>query len=435
MHKYIIRGGNRLNGRVELKAAKNSVLALIAASVLTEDDVVLKNCPDLDDILNKLKIINDLGAKALYNGKDIFINTKNAKNTAISYALAKTLRSSFVLVGPLLARFKKAKAYYPGGCKIGKRPVDIHLDAFRALNVKIDDDSDDFVVFDASEMRGADISLSFPSVGATQNAMMAAVCAPGLTTISNAAKEPEICDLQNLLNLMGAKVCGAGGPLITIEGVDCGALSGAAYSPIPDRIVAGTLIIAAAMCGGELTIGNCVPAHIDSLLNLLKNNLCDIKPGETSITVSGDGRLKALPEISSAPYPLFPTDLQPQITALAAVCRGTTKISENVFENRFNHIDELEKMGAQIYVNKLERTIVVRGVECLRGANVTASDLRCGAALVVAALSARGITVINNVEPIDRGYENFEETLKSLGADIVRVKECKRKPLQKIFDK
>jgi UDP-N-acetylglucosamine 1-carboxyvinyltransferase len=433
MYKYIIQGGNRLNGGVALKAAKNSVLALVAASVLTEDDVVLKNCPDLDDILNKLKIINGLGAKALYNGEDIFINAKNAKNSTISYALAKTLRSSFVLAGPMLARFKRVKAYYPGGCKIGKRPVAIHLEAFRALNIKVDDSRGDYVVCDASDMRGGDIRLSFPSVGATQNSMMAAVCAPGLTTIRNAAKEPEIGDLQNLLNAMGAKINGAGGSVITVAGVDSNALHGAAYSPVPDRIVAGTLLIAVAACGGEITLENCRAEHIFSLLELLKDNSCKIESFGDALKIIGDGRPDALPDVFSAPYPSFPTDLQPQICALAAVCRGATRITETVFESRFNHIAELKKMGAKIDIDNSTGTAVIVGSDALRGAEVTASDLRCGAALVVAGLKADGITVINNVELIDRGYDNLENTLRNLGANIIRVKECKRKPLKKIF--
>ncbi|MDR2046414.1 MAG: UDP-N-acetylglucosamine 1-carboxyvinyltransferase [Clostridiales bacterium] len=430
MHKYIIKGGNRLRGSVRLKAAKNSVLALIAASVLTEDDVVLKNCPDLTDIANKLKIINGLGAKALYNGEDIFINAKNALNTNISKKLAESLRSSFVLLGPMLSRFKRARIYLPGGCAIGERPVDIHLSALRSLNVKIAENQN-AIVCDASEMRGGDIVFGFPSVGATQNIMMAAVCADGTTRISNAAKEPEITDLQNLLNAMGADVSGAGTSVITVKGVK--KLSGAAYAPVPDRIVAGTLVIAAAVCGGELTVQNCRPYQLAALFGALKNNYCDIECGSDYIKIKSGGRLGALPDIATDPYPSFPTDLQPQITALAAVCDGVTRITERIFENRFNHAVELEKMGAKIYIDG--RTALIRGVDRLRGAEVTAHDLRCGAALAVAALKADGISVVNYAERIDRGYENFEETLRELGADIVRVAECSRKPLRKIFDK
>jgi UDP-N-acetylglucosamine 1-carboxyvinyltransferase len=431
MHKYIIHGGHKLNGTVALKAAKNSVLALIAASVLTEDDVVLKNCPDIADIANKLKIINALGAKALYNGSDIFINAKNASIVNISKKLAKTLRSSFVLLGPTLARFGHARICPPGGCAIGARPVDIHLDALRRLNVKITEKQND-IVCDASDMRGNGVSFAFPSVGATQNVMMAAVGAKGTTAISNAAKEPEIVDLQNLLNVMGADVSGAGTDCITINGGG-GRLRGAVYTPIPDRIAAGTLIIAAAACGGDLTIENCRPHHIYSLFEILKNNYCDIEYGDGRLRIKSEGRLSALPDIRTAPYPLFPTDLQPQITALAAVCAGVTRLTESVFENRFNHVKELEKMGAKIYTDG--RTAVIKGTDGLRGAEVTAHDLRGGAALVIAALSAKGISVINDVERIDRGYENFEETLRNLGADVTRVKECERKPLKKIFDK
>ncbi|MDR3262693.1 MAG: UDP-N-acetylglucosamine 1-carboxyvinyltransferase [Clostridiales bacterium] len=430
MDKYIIHGGNKLKGTVALKAAKNSVLALIAASVLTEEDVVLKNCPDLVDIANKLKIINSMGAKALYNGKDIFINAKNASNTDISNTLAKTLRSSFVLLGPVLARFKRAKVYLPGGCDIGARPVDIHLDALRKLGVRITENKNR-IICDASAMKGGDIVFKYPSVGATQNIMMAAVCADGKTTISNAAKEPEVNDLQNLLNMMGAKIEGAGTSLISIEGVR--KLHGAIYKPIPDRIAAGTLVIAVLACGGEVTVTNCCPYHIFSLFELLKNNYCSVDYGDDIITIKSDGRLAALPDIFTDPYPYFPTDLQPQITALSALCYGTTRITEKVFEKRFNHVKELEKMGAQIYVN--DKTAIIRGIDEYKGAEVTARDLRCGAALVIAALNAKGISIVNDVDYIDRGYENFEETLKGLGADITRVRECRRKSLKKIFDK
>jgi UDP-N-acetylglucosamine 1-carboxyvinyltransferase len=431
MYKYIIRGGNKLKGTVVLKAAKNSVLALIAASVLTEEDIVLKNCPDIADIANKLKIINGLGAKALYNGSDIFINAKNASSVNISKNLAKTLRSSFVLLGPALSRFGRAKICLPGGCAIGARPVDIHLDALRKLNVKIVENQNN-IVCDASNMRGNDVELAFPSVGATQNVMMAAVSAKGTTTVSNAAKEPEVVDLQNLLNAMGADIRGAESGEITVRGV--GKLGGAVYTPIPDRIVVGTLLVAVLACGGDLTVKNCRPHHISSLLEILKNNYCDIEYGGDYLTVKSEGRLSALPDISTNPYPFFPTDLQPQITALAAVCNGATRITERVFENRFNHVKELEKMGAKIYMSD-ERTAIIRGTDELRGAEVTAHDLRCGAALVVAALSAKGISVVNEIDRIDRGYENFEETLRNLGADITRVRECGRKPLKKIFDK
>ncbi|MDR1905422.1 MAG: UDP-N-acetylglucosamine 1-carboxyvinyltransferase, partial [Clostridiales bacterium] len=387
MHKYIIHGGNKLNGAVSLKAAKNSVLALIAASVLTEDDVVLKNCPDLVDIANKLKIINSLGAKALYNGEDIFINAKNASDTTVSYNLTKTLRSSFVLLGPMLSRFKRAKICLPGGCAIGKRPVNIHLNALKALNVKIKENANN-IVCDAADMRGGDITFDFPSVGATQNIMMAAVYTRGVTTIKNAAKEPEIVDLQNMLNLMGAKIKGAGTSVISIEGAE--KLHGAVYTPIPDRIVAGTLIIAAAICGGDLTLRNCRPYHVVSLFEILKNNYCEIEYGDDRARIKSDGRLKALPQIYTAPYPFFPTDLQPQITALASVCNGITIVKESMFENRFGHVGELEKMGARIFVDG--RTATICGTDELRGAGVTAHDLRSGAALTLAAMRAKGIS-------------------------------------------
>ena len=318
----------------------------------------------------------------------------------------------------------------PGGCSIGKRPVDIHLKAFREMGAKITEMGNS-VICDASNLRGTDVVFKFPSVGATQNIMMAASLADGVTTISNAAKEPEIGDLQGLLNKMGAKVSGAGTSVVTVEGVK--RLHGAVYAPVPDRIVAGTLTIAAAICGGELTVENCCPHHLFSLFGVLRDNNCSIEYGDDRLVVKSDGHLTALPDITTGPYPFFPTDLQPQISALASVSQGVTKITEKVFENRFNHVCELEKMGARVYIN--EQTAFFRGVDELRGADVKAYDLRCGAALIIAALKAKGISVIEQAEYIDRGYENIEETLRSLGADIIRVGEKKKKPLGKIFDR
>lgn len=415
MAKYIINGGSALNGKVFLQGAKNAVLPLFAAALLTEEEVVLHNCPDLLDVDNMARILQSIGADVERHGETIKIRG-NLNSYEIPYGLAKELRSSIFLLGSVLARRKKAKVAYPGGCDIGLRPINIHLYAFRELGVKIEEKYG-YIYCDASNMQGSHINFDYPSVGATENVMLLAATAKGITTISNAAREPEIEGLQDFLNLMGAKVSGAGTPFITIEGVE--SLKGTEYTTIPDRIVAGTYLMACAICGGEVELIGARPAHLHALLSKLSKSGCKIKVNNDKIYIKADRRLLPFERVETQPYPGFPTDLQAPLCALASVACGNTVVIENIFETRFKHVPELIKMGARIIVSGSVASI--RGVERLRGAEVTAMDLRGGAALVLAGLNAKGTTIINEVHHIERGYENFDAILSSLGADIVKV--------------
>lgn len=417
MAKYIINGGSGLNGQLVIQGAKNAVLPLFAGALLTDEEVVIHNCPDLLDVDNMSRILRSLGADVEKHGENVKIVAKNLAYHEIPYGLAKELRSSIFLLGSVLARQKKAKVAYPGGCDIGLRPINIHLDAFRELGVKIVE-RNGYIYCDASAMQGAPINFDYPSVGATENVMLLAVLARGITTISNAAREPEIEGLQEFLNLMGAKIHGAGTPFITIEGVD--SLHGTEYTTIPDRIVAGTYLIAGAICGGELELLGARPVHLQALISKLTKSGCKININNDNIYLHSQGRLAAFDRVETQPYPGFPTDLQAPLCALASVADGNSVIIENIFETRFKHIPELIKMGAYITVPS-SRIACIRGVETLSGAEITAMDLRGGAALVIAGLKAKGTTIVNDVHHIERGYQNFESTLTSLGADIIKV--------------
>lgn len=415
MSKYIVNGGRKLNGAVRVLGAKNSVLPLLAASILTDDTVVLNNCPDISDVSNMIKMLQAMGVKVDREGNSIIIESNKIESYVISSDLAREVRSSLFLLGPILGKLKKGKASYPGGCDIGLRPIDIHIKGLRELNVEINERMG-YIECDGTNMHGADIMLDYPSVGATENIMMAAVTAKGETIIRNVAKEPEIIDLQNMLVKMGAKIKGAGESLIYIEGVE--KLHGTEYTPIPDRIVAGTYIIACAICGGKIEVIGVEPEHISSLLAKLSKTTCNIDIGNDRIYISSDKRLKSFGYVETMPYPGFPTDLQAQTVALESVSAGTSVIVENIFETRFKHVPELIKMGASITVKG--GTAFVRGVEKLHGANVRAYDLRGGAALVLASLKAEGTTIINDIHHIERGYERLDEKLNLLGADIVK---------------
>ena len=415
MAKYIINGGSALNGQFFVQGAKNAVLPLFAGALLTEEEVVIHNCPDLLDVDNMARILRSLGADVERHGNSVKIGGTLSSHE-IPYGLAKELRSSIFLLGSVLARLKKAKVAYPGGCDIGLRPINIHLDAFRELGVKIEEYYG-YIYCDATAMQGAPINFDYPSVGATENVMLLAATARGLTTISNAAREPEIEGLQDYLNLMGAKITGAGTPFITIEGVD--SLHGAEYTTIPDRIVAGTYLMAGAICGGEIEVLGAKPSHLHALLSKLSKSGCKIKVNNDNIYLRSDKRIMPFDRVETQPYPGFPTDLQAPLCALASVANGNSMIIENIFETRFKHIPELIKMGAQIIVSG--SVACIRGVEQLRGAEITAMDLRGGAALVLAGLNAKGTTIVNDVHHVERGYQNFEATLCSLGADIVKV--------------
>lgn len=416
MDRLLINGGHRLEGELAVHSAKNCVLALLAACVMATRPVTLFNCPKITDILNMTKIIEALGGKIYWEKDDLTVDCSVLTGNEIPSSYAKEIRSSLFLIGPIIGRLKHAKAAFPGGCDIGIRPIDLHLKGLRALNVDIEE-TGGFLYCNGENAVGSDIHLDFPSVGATENIMMAAVLAKGRTIITNAAKEPEITALQNFLNKMGAKISGAGSSTIIIEGVK--KLEGCEFEPIPDRIVAGTYIIAAAITGGKLLVSNCVPDDITALLSKLEGCVSRLSIGEKSVYIECSKRPDAISLIETSPYPGFPTDLQAQILALETVSKGTSVIVENIFETRYKHVSELTKMGADITVR--DRLALVRGVERLKSAEVNAYDLRGGAALVLAGLNAEGVTVVNNAKHIDRGYFMLDKALNSVGADIRRI--------------
>ena len=416
MEKYIINGGNKLYGSVNIQAAKNSVLPILAAAVLTDGKVKILNVPQISDVKNMVKILTCLGCKAVYDNNDITIDSSSADCYEIPSALAHELRSSVFLLGSVISRFHMAKIAYPGGCDIGLRPVDLHLTGLKRLGVNITE-KNGYIVCKCDKLCGNEIMLDCPSVGATENIMLAAVKAEGTTVIKNAAREPEIEDLQRFLNSIGAKVSGAGSGTVVIEGVQ--KLSGCEFLPIPDRIEAGTFLIAAAMCGGEMSANGVCHENISSLIHKLRENGCKIHIKDDKILIENHKRLASVKSIETQPYPGFPTDLQAQMTALCCICNGQSIITENLFETRFKYVPELRKMGADITV--IDRNAFVRGVEKFKGANVVAYDLRGGAALVLAGLAADGRSEVMDISHIDRGYGSLEYKLRNLGADIVRV--------------
>lgn len=416
MDKLVINGGRKLFGTVRVQGAKNAVLPLMAAAVLTEENVIIGNCPNLSDVRNMSRILTSLGADTSYSDGVLSVNPKGVKSHEIPSKLAKELRSSIFLLGSVLGRMKEAKVAYPGGCDIGLRPIDIHIKGLKELNVKITEEYG-YIYCDARNIKAGSVNLDYPSVGATENFMLAAALLDGVTLIHNAAREPEIVDLQNFLNSMGAEISGAGTGVIKVRGV--GKLHGTNYRTMPDRIVAGTILCAVAACGGEVRLENADPEHLTALISKLKKSGCNISCKSDIINVSSDGRLKAVQNVDTQPYPGFPTDLQAQMTAILTLARGTSLVTENIFETRFKHVPELLKMGADITVKG--RTAVISGVQELKGAEVAAEDLRGGAALVIAGLAAKGITVINNVQYIDRGYESIENLFGSIGGDITRL--------------
>lgn len=412
---FIVNGGNKLEGSVTIKGAKNAVLPLLAACVLTEEEIVLENCPYLADVENMLSILRQLGCYAQRQGDSLIINAKNAHSYEMPEELSGEMRSSIFLLGPVLGRFGQAVCTYPGGCEIGLRPIDLHLSGLRALHAHIEE-SYGKIRCHPAVLKGAQIHLDYPSVGATENIMMAAVKAKGETVLQNAAKEPEIEDLQNFLNAMGANVRGAGSDTIIVRGVN--RLHGVRYTPIADRIAAGTYLAACAMTGGDVCVRDIQPRHIAAVTSKLVEAGCTLQSGANYVRLMSDGRLRAFQRLETLPYPGFPTDMQAQMFALSCVAEGTTVISENVFESRYRHAAELTRMGANVTIR--DRLAIITGVNKLTGAEVHSADLRGGAALVMAGLVARGQTRVNGIRYIDRGYERMDEVLKSLGADIRR---------------
>ena len=418
MEKLIVKGGNRLVGAVKTSGAKNAVLPIIAASILGTTPSHLDEVPMLEDVHTISEVLKCLGLAVECSPEKNVLDIDSTEITSYEapYELVRTMRASFLVMGPLLARIGKARISMPGGCAIGARPIDIHLKGFEALGVKIEQ-GHGYIEASAPEgLKGTSIYFDFPSVGATENIMMAASLAEGTTILENAAEEPEIVDLANNLNKMGAKIRGAGTDTIRIEGVD--KLHGADYTIIPDRIEAGTYMIAAAMTGGDIVVENVLPEHQKPLIAKLREAGAVVEEDIDKVRVIGKNPLKAV-SIKTLPYPGFPTDMQAQMMAMMVIAEGRSKVTETVFENRFMHVVELNRMGAQISTEG--RSAVIDGPCKLTGCDVRATDLRAGAAMILAGLVAEGTTRIGDLHHIDRGYENIVAKLKNLGADIERV--------------
>ncbi|GAB6179329.1 UDP-N-acetylglucosamine 1-carboxyvinyltransferase [Desulfotomaculum defluvii] len=413
--KIIITGGKPLYGNIRVSGAKNAVLPILAASLLTTTQTRLLDVPNLADVGVICSVLEHLGAKIEKSEGELHITVPSLNHIEAPYEYVRKMRASFLVMGPLLAREGKARISLPGGCAIGTRPIDLHLKGFSALGADICYGSG-YIEATAKELTGSDIYLDFPSVGATENIMMAAVLAKGQTTIENAAEEPEIVDLANFLNSMGAKIKGAGTKVIRINGVP--ELSGTTHAVIPDRIEAGTYLVAAVMTQGDVVVENVIADHLKPIVAKLKEGGAEIIEEESKIRVRCQGKLKGV-DIKTLPYPGFPTDMQAQFMTLMTVSEGTSIITETVFENRFMHVNELKRMGAKIKIEG--RTAIVQGVKNLTGAEVKATDLRAGAAMILAGIAASGQTSVANIYHIDRGYEKLIEKLQGIGADICRV--------------
>lgn len=419
MQSLIIEGGKRLSGEIRVHGAKNSALPILAASIMAGRTTVIHNCPDLTDVHAAVKILTYLGCTVAWEGGDITIDPTTMNRYDIPEKLMREMRSSVVFLGPVLSRMGRAVLSTPGGCEIGLRPIDLHLAAMRKFGVQITDEHGRLDCSCPAGMKGCRIVLSFPSVGATENAMLAAACADGETDIINAAREPEISDLADFLNGMGACIHGAGEGEIHISGVP--KLGGTEHMVIPDRIAAATFICAAAVTRGSVVLKDIIPAHLGPVIPAMEEMGCEIAIRPREIAVTAPVRLRAISTVRTMPYPGFPTDAQAPVMAAACTARGASVFVENIFESRFKHVSELIRLGAHIKVEG--RVAVVEGVAKLSGAPVTATDLRGGAALAVAGLAAAGTTRIENAELIDRGYERIEESLTQLGADVKRVNE------------
>ncbi len=430
MEKIIVRGGKKLNGTVKVEGAKNAVLPVIAASLLASDgESIIRDVPALSDVYTINQVLRSLNADVLFENNTVFIDASKDLNVEAPFEYVRKMRASVLVMGPLLARIGRARVALPGGCAIGTRPIDQHLKGFEAMGavVKVGNGFIDAEV--KGKLRGAKIYLDFPSVGATENIMMAATLAEGTTTIENCAKEPEIVDLANYLNKMGAKVKGAGTGTIKIEGVE--RLHGAEHSIIPDRIEAGTFMTAAAITGGNVLVKGAVPEHLSSLIAKLEEMGVTIIEEKEGIRVIGPEKLKPV-DIKTMPHPGFPTDMQSQMMALLLCAEGSSMITETVFENRFMHVEEFRRMNADIKIEG--RSVIINGPAKLQGAEVAATDLRAAAALIIAGLVAEGYTRVTELKHLDRGYVNFHEKLASLGADIERVNEIDEKLPAEVLD-
>ena len=426
MEQYVIKGGNPLYGEVEIGGAKNAALAILAAAIMTDETVTIDNLPNVRDTNVLLQAIEEIGAhvervdihKVKINGS--FIRGVNVDNEFI-----RRIRASYYLIGALLGKYKHAEVALPGGCDIGSRPIDLHMKGFRSMGADIDI-AHGLVIARAKELKGTHIYMDKVSVGATINIMMAAAMADGKTVIENAAKEPHVVDVANFLNSMGANIRGAGTDVIRIVGVE--KLHATEYSVIPDQIEAGTFMFAVAAAGGNVLVKNVIPKHLEATTAKLLEVGCQVEEFDDSVRVISDGHLRHT-QVTTLPYPGFPTDMQPQMAVLLGIAEGTSTVTESIFENRFKYVDELTRMGADI---KVESNIaIISGVKRYTGARVNAPDLRAGAALVIAGLAAEGITVVDDIYYIQRGYEALEEKLTKIGAKIARVED--EKELQKFI--
>ena len=412
MSKFIIQGGNKLEGEVKISGSKNAALPVIAATILNAGKTTLYNVPNIQDVHTMFEIIRKIGGTVTKKKNKIIIDTSKIHTYEIPDELMRQMRSSVILAGALIGKYKKARFSYPGGCDIGSRPIDLHLKGFEKLGVNIKEEYGEIYCL-AEKLIGTQIHLDFPSVGATENIILSATLAEGTTVITNAAKEPEIEDLVKYLNKMGAKIKGAGTDKIEIIGVK--RLAEISYNIMPDRIEAGTYLVMGAITAGNLKLTNVQPEHIVPILNKLEEANCKLKIEKSEIEINAPKRIKAV-DIKTMPYPGFPTDMQSIFGALLTTAKGTSMIIENIFESRYKYVQELNRMGAKIKVEG--RTAVIKGTKRIQGANVVATDLRGGAALMTEALYAKGITQIENIHYILRGYENIEEKLKKIGAKI-----------------
>lgn len=418
MDKLIINGGVRLSGTIRASGAKNAALPILSATLLLSEPVVLTNVPHLNDVTTTIELLGRMGAAVTVDEKmGVEVDCRHITDFCAPYELVKTMRASILVLGPLLSRFGSAEVSLPGGCAIGSRPVDLHIDGMRAMGANITVENGFIRASVEGRLRGADITMAKVTVTGTENLMMAAVLADGRTTLKNSACEPEVEDLANFLNQMGARITGAGTPTIVIDGVP--RLHGGQYAILPDRIEAGTYLVAAAMTGGDVTVRDVVPTTLSFVLDKLREAGAHIETGDSWIRLDMGGQRPRAVSISTTPYPGFPTDMQAQFMALNAVAQGESEIIENIFENRFMHVPELKRMGAKI--EQSENTVHCNGVPELMGAPVMATDLRASAGLVLAGLMATGTTVVDRIYHLDRGYECIEEKLSSLGAKIRRV--------------
>lgn len=416
MSKLYINGGKRLSGEVTVQGAKNSALPILAATVLCDGESVIHNCPKLSDVTASVRILEHLGCICRREGDTLIVDSRNISCFDIPDSLMREMRSSIVLLGAISARMGRAKLCSPGGCELGPRPIDLHVSALKKLGLIIDESYGCLDCKTNDCLKGTEIHLAFPSVGATENIILAAATAKGRTVIHNAAREPEICDLQNFINSAGGCVCGAGTGTVLIDGVS--KLHGAEHTVIPDRIVAATYLAAAAMTRGKILLKNIEQPHLISVLTYFSEMGCVLQVKNKSVLLEAPQKLSRFFEIQTMVYPGFPTDAGPILVAMATLSNGSSMFVENIFENRYNYVGELRRLGAKIKL--ADRVAVIDGVERLSGARVDSTDLRGGAALVLAGLAADGLTVVDKIHHIDRGYENIENVLTNLGADIVR---------------